>query len=333
MSQYPTLINIKNGSSQTGIFDTDESNKIFLGGGRNDRARFVSEEFADLVGKDIKISQIEPLLDEVIDDGVGGVELKNITPNSFILDIDANAGTTDRIIFTGGAAQSAIDNVAGDLINIKNGSSQLAIFNAEDDNDKIFIGGGRNDREKFVSEEFADLVGKDIKGSQIAPLLEEVIDDGVDGVKLNSISTDSFTLEINGNASTTETIIFTGEVVEDAITGLAKGGVNIPDRRSQFGIFNFDSTDGKTSRFFLGGGASAKSLVSQEFDDLIGGSMLSENEIEALFEAATGLDGGDGKIDNVEFLGGISPSNFALGLNVDSRGTMDVIVFNDTSVM
>lgn len=214
-----------------------------------------------------------------------------------------------------------------DLIDIKNGISQNGLFDANDFNDSFFVGGGEKDKRRLISDEFADIVpGSRFGASKIEPLLREVLANGVDGVRLESISADSFVLAFNANAGTTDRIKFTGDVTVDAIRSINRNGINIPDRKSQFGIFNYNSSDSNTrERFFLGGGANAKSLVSQEFDDLIGGANLGEATVPRLYEAATTGDG----IDNVDVLFDGGQSNFTLALNVESRGTTDIIVFND----
>ena len=212
------------------------------------------------------------------------------------------------------------------IINIKDAKSQSVLFDT-DDMDKMVIGGGKSDRIRFVSDEFANLVGKEIKSSQIKPLLSEVIDDGVGGVRLESISLDSFTLAINGNASTSDRIKFTGELIEDTITGIAGGFIDIKNRKSQIGIFEFNRYDNNKDSFFLGGGASDKSIVSDEFNDLVSGSRLGENDVRGLYDAAIG-----GGIDGVTLLfdGGTS-SNFTLGLNANA-GTQDIIIFSENLV-
>ena len=56
--------------------------------------------------------------------------------------------------------------------------------------------------------------------------------------------------------------------------------VDITNPVSQTGVF----ATAAQSSFFLGGGANAKKLVSQEFSDIVSGSQLNADKIEALLD-------------------------------------------------
>ncbi len=326
-------INIKDVVSQTGVFDTDQSSAFDLKGTKDVQRDRISPEFASLLeGTKIVTDEISGLLDEILNgDGVNGVTLTQLSLDSFTLDLSTAGGTTDTIIFRGAAVASAIagaDTGKVDVKNARGNANDFGIFNT-DISDRFTLGGSQQDKTRFVSQEFGEIVnGSRLSSSRVAPLLEELIlGDGIKNVDLVGLSSDSFTIQLNTATGGTDTILFEGEVVKDAITGLTTGNVNIPDGRNQFGVFVFDSSDDITERFTLGGDASQKSLVSSAFDDLIEGSKLAEDEVESIFLGAR-----DGSLTNVDLLSVTSASHFTVALNIDSRGTQDIITFIDTAL-
>lgn len=225
-----------------------------------------------------------------------------------------------------------------DKLNLYDRRSTNVLYNT-DDGDKLFIGNiSKAKASRRISEEFAEIIGGGgIKPSEVDDLLREIIaGDGIADktgeIDLVAIGSDFFTLSID-NGTVADTITFTGSAVVDAIASLDKGFVNIPDTKNQFGIFNFDSSNSNTERFFLGGSANDKSLVSAEFDSLVGGTTLSEQDIPGIYAAITGSDGGDGKIDNVEVLANSGSGSFTLALNIPSRGTTDILIVNDNATV
>ncbi|MEM6590259.1 MAG: hypothetical protein AAGF66_00025 [Cyanobacteria bacterium P01_H01_bin.119] len=181
-----------------------------------------------------------------------------------------------------------------------------------------------------MSEEFETIVnGSKLHRNKVGALLEElVLGDGIENVDLLTLSSDSFTIQLNTTTGFKDTILIEGQVAKDAITGLSKDGINIPDAHNQLGIFQYDSSNNIDENFFLGGGANAKGLVSQDFDNLVAGSKLKESELEQIYLGAR-----DGTIDNVELLFGNSSKNFTVALNVPSRGTQDIVTVIDTAVI
>ena len=234
---------LKDAKAQFAIFDTDTMSKIFIGGGESDAASKVGAEFASIVGGTwIDTHEVDDLLAGLVTGkgwndaahGMDGVELISMTSDEFALKF---AG--DIVLFTGEAAEAAIDGVTGSFIDIKNKLSQVAEFDT-DTMTKMWIGGGKSDAEARLGQEFADITG----GSYID--LDEVDDlfsamvtgkgwsgdhDGLGAdVDLVGLTDDSFTLALHTTSYITDTIIFRGEAVAAMIDAVqASGGNGVTD--------------------------------------------------------------------------------------------------------
>lgn len=218
---------IKNKKSQVAIFDTDAVSKMWIGGGKSDARQNVGEEFADITGgTNIKVDQIDDLLDAALISqgrsdapGLEGVELLGLTDDGFSLTLDARGPTRDTVIFTGSAAVAAIEAVDEGLVDIKNGHSDFAIFDLDEDT-SLFIGGGASNARDLVGEAFADITGGTrIDADEVLDIFDALTSGrswtdaaahGLEGVELVGVNDTSFaiTLEVS-ETGPRDTILFT----------------------------------------------------------------------------------------------------------------------------
>ncbi len=334
-------VDIKNPSSQIGYFNTDVQNKLFIGGGKNDAAQIVSQEFADITGGTwIGVEDIPGLLQALVadkgwgaDHGIDGVELMDISESTFTIRIQGNGVSSEIIVLEGQAVENAIADVTYPHIDVKDSKSQLAFFNTDVQN-SIFIGGVSATN---VSSEFKSLTGgSSIKTSQIEEILRQVVadhgwknDHGIENVELLDISKDSFTIAISAAGPTRDIIVFSGEAVESAINNIKKGHSDIKDKKSSLSFFHVDSLKDK---HFIGGGKSdASRIVSEEFANLVGGTWINGNEILGLLRAVAEPGKNDPGVAGVRLMD-LSKDSFTLQIKGAAADSWETIVFTGAIV-
>lgn len=241
------IVDLKDGKAQFAIFDTDATNKIFIGGGKSNAVSQVGQEFADITGgTNINVDEVGDLLAGLVTGkgwkaskhGMEGVELVSLTTDEFAIKF---AG--DIVLFTGAAAKAAIDDVSGSHIDIKNNKSQVAQFDT-DTMKSMWIGGGKSDAVQRLGQEFADITGGSrIHLDEIDDLFSALVTDkgwgaAHDGlgpdVELVGLTEDSFTIALHTNSYITDTITFAGEKVGEMIDEVEASGGN--------GVTDFDWT-------------------------------------------------------------------------------------------
>ncbi|MDW4497125.1 hypothetical protein R5H30_03960 [Sulfitobacter sp. D35] len=340
---------IKNPKTQFTFVDTDLVSKIWIGGGMSDAASIVGAEFADITGgTHIDNGELDDILSAALTSrgwsdvpGLDGVEIVSLTSESFTIAIDGSGGSKDYYTFTGDAAATAIASISGGHIDIKNSKSQVAIFDT-DAVSSIWIGGGKSDARNLVGEEFAEITGGSrIHDHEVEGLLAAATSGsswtnpdahGLGGVELLTLTDDEFTLTIDAAGPTRDTIIFKGADAADAIVSVADEHIDIKNNKTQVGYFDVTRAD---STFFLGGGASDKSIVSDEFNDLVAGSQLNKSEVLSIFEAITsggswGNPGSNG-LDRVELVG-MDNDSFTIALDTGGPA-VDYIIFDNVHTL
>lgn len=326
------MANIKNPETQFDFVDTGKVSKVTIGGGGNDAASIVGQEFADITGgRQIDNDELVPILEAILTGrnapGLEGVELVSLSADTFTIAIDGNGISTDFIAFRGPAAVKAIDAVAGDLINIKNPFSQVAVFDT-DAKGKLVLGGGNKDQKRLISDEFAEITGGSKFGKdKVDDLFEALVTGngagGVDGVELAGITDEGFSVRLTGSAGSTETIVFTGQAATDAVLGADGGLVNIKDANTQFAVFDV-ATENNVG---IGGGGNDARQISQEFAEITGGRRIDEDEVLELFEALTSGKDEKGGIDGVELVG-LDEDSFAIAFSGGGDRTEYVLFDN-----
>ncbi|MEM9221374.1 MAG: hypothetical protein AAGB11_03085 [Pseudomonadota bacterium] len=339
---------IKNPKTEFQSVDTDAVSKVWIGGGKNDAANIVGQEFADITGgSHINVDELDDLLAAILTSkglkdvpGLEGVELASLTTESFILAISGAGGSTDYIEFTGSAAKAAIDAVAGDRINLYSNKSELTIFDTDEDR-SLILNGKFLDNTGFLSEEFRDLVEDNrIHTDEIDDVLGAVLggkgwggpeDHGLESVDLVSLTDNEFALKFNGRGATSDTVVFKGNAAQEAIEAVAKNHIDIKDNKTALGIFDLAEDD----TFFLGGGASDKSIVSDGFNDLVAGSKLASSEVLSIFEAiVSGGKWGDPQSNGVKGVALVGKDNDSFAIALDAAGpSTDYIIFDNVHLL
>ena len=235
----------------------------------------------------------------------------------------------DRLVMAAGISPN---------VDIRDPNQQLARVTFDESNDSVFIGGGYNDARDIVGEEFAEITG----GTRInADELDEILGaiftsdrgeaPGLEGVDLVSVSSDSFTIAIDGRAGSKNFIEFSGSEAEAAIDGVLSQvgndnyGLDLKNNRSQVTLFNTDDVNS----IFVG----SQSAASDEVDEIIRGSRLHVNEVADLYLAAVSgrADNGTAGLDGVELIG-ITDEGFAL--RIDAGGdTVDTIIIEGEAAL
>ncbi|GAL16486.1 hypothetical protein JCM19233_7509 [Vibrio astriarenae] len=165
---------------------------------------------------------------------------------------------------------------------IKNKFDMFAFFDT-DSVSKLWTGGGASDYRKYVSLDYANMIGGGtINLEEIEPIFQAVTggngtkeEHGLEGVTLNFVTTDSFSISYPGAADTTETVVFLGDYVENIISANATGNIDIKNKKSNFAMMN---TNSKSNISIGGGKDDARKIVSEEFAELTGGSKIDRDK-------------------------------------------------------
>jgi len=218
------------------------------------------------------------------------------------------------------------------IVDIKNPNQQLARINTDLQN-SVFIGGGKSDAARIVGQEFADITGGTrINNNELVPLLQALLNSnrrtapGLVGVEIASLSSESFTLAINGNAGSLNYIEFSGGAARAAIDtvlftlGNGNFGLDLKNANSQVTLFNTDLTQS----IFVG---SAAQTDSQEIRDIIGGSSLSVAEVSNLFAASVSgrASNGTSGVEGVDLIS-LTDRGFTLQIGASGNSVDTIIV-------
>ncbi|SHG97581.1 hypothetical protein [Ferrimonas marina] len=334
-------LDIGDGQSQFAIYDTDKVTKLYLGGSGSSRVA-ISQEFADIVDSfNLQERHIEPLLAAVLGGrgwnnihGLPGVELGFLNPNSFSLKLHTGKGPVDTVVFQGAAVEGIINSVARGNVDIKNNQSQFAEFYS-DGSGNIWIGGGRSDAVRNVSEEFAEITGGskihcDQRGNrEVEGLFAGLVEDsgwndphGIENARLAGLTDTSYTIEFGAAGPTTKRITFTGSCATDAIEAVDLGLINNGDKNSRFATFDFDI---KAKWTMLGTGR----YVTDEFIALAGKNNMDLNGAVALFNALT--EHKNGGVEGVELVG-ITPTSFAIAVHSPNHPMVQTLLIKGAGI-
>ncbi|MEM8666141.1 MAG: hypothetical protein AAGG48_01405 [Planctomycetota bacterium] len=148
-------------------------------------------------------------------------------------------------------------------VDLKNKNSQVTLFDTDAQN-KVFTGSS-----SAASDEAKALIGgSSLKTNEVINLFKAVVSGqesngtaGVEGVELVGLTDTGFTLRIEGNGATIDTIIVTGSAAIQAINDAdAERTTDLKDGNTAFDVFDVSS---ETSEF-IGG-------TSGEINDIVGG--------------------------------------------------------------
>ncbi|MEM1129956.1 MAG: hypothetical protein AAGH83_05465 [Pseudomonadota bacterium] len=347
-----TRVDIKNVHTQMARINTDEGQKVSIGGGKSNVAATIGTEFAKIVGGN-GINYVEKGRhdDELIDILKGlltssgnnapllaseGVSLVSLSCDSFTLALDGAAGSTNFIEFSGTSAEQAIESVlftldsGGPAANFKNSASQVALFDM-DSHGSVFIG------EAAVVGAEADQIigGSSMSKAEATELFEAVVSGkqengtaGVEGVELLDLTDEGFTLEFEGQAATKDTIIFKGQGAIDAIAAAdAAKGVDFKDGVTALDIFDVAS---ESSEFV---GDTNPNTIGADFDALIGGSKIHNHQVLDIFEALISGNGRNGVsgLEKVDLIG-LNNTSFSIAVN-SAGGNTDYILFTNVDAL
>ncbi|GLP95845.1 hypothetical protein [Paraferrimonas sedimenticola] len=335
LSAAANNLNNNDKHSQFGWFNTDAASKIYMGGSRSSARNYVSPEYDAIVeGHSLQDAKIEPLLAAVLGGkgwnnvhGLPGVELGFITPNSVMLRISDWTGINDSLLITGASVEGYIQSLAGGNVDIKNSKSQFAEFYSTGKG-SIWMGGGKSDAKRIVSDEFGEITGgsridcnkrgkKEVEGL-FAALTSgngwKPEQHGLEGVELVGLTPDSFTISFGANGPTTDRIMFTGTCASDAIAAADFGRADFKDSNSRFVKFD---TDAQANVYLAGG--------SGPFRDLVGGSMDVEEAVDLFKLLVQHKDGG---LADTRLLG-VTDTSFSFAVKQNSYITKTFLVEGD----
>ncbi|MBE9102729.1 hypothetical protein [Vacuolonema iberomarrocanum] len=345
------IVDIKNVDQQLARVDTDAVKSLFIGGGKSNARNTVGEEFAEITGgtridfvdKGRKRNELPDLLEAVLTSsrneapGLEGVELVSLSEDTFTLAINGAAGSKNFIEFTGSAAEAAIDSVLFTLgngkpaINLKNSASQVAFFDT-DAMSSIFVGSSN----AASAEAKAIIGGSSLNIAEAEDLLTAVVTGkasngtaGVEGVELVGLTDEGFTLRIDGQAATRDTLIFGGEGALDAIAAAdAARGADFKDGHTAFDIFDVAAEN----REFVG--QASLNAVGAELKEIVGGSSINRDEVLEIFEAVISGNGRKGNthgLDRVKLIG-LNDTSFSIGVQ-SAGGNTDYILFTNVDTL
>ena len=339
---------IKNVDQQLVRVDTDATTNVFIGGGKSNAKSLVGEEFADITGGtkinfSSKNNELPDLLEAILNSsrntapGLSGVELVSLSKDTFTIAINGTAGSKDFYEFSGSIASAAINSVLFTLgngkpaINLKNSASQVAFFNT-DVMSSIFVGDSG-----AASPEAKSLIGgSSLKVDEVENLFTAVVTGkasngtaGVEGVDLIGLTDEGFTLRIEGQASTKDTIIFGGQGAIDAIVAADTAkGVDLKDGQTAFNVFDVEAA----KKMFVGD--TNPNIIGAELDSLIGGSKIHRDQVLDIFEAIISGNGRNGNtqgLDGVELIG-LNDTSFSIGID-SAGGNTDYILFTNVNTL
>ncbi|MEM1379877.1 MAG: hypothetical protein AAGH41_04545 [Pseudomonadota bacterium] len=333
--------NIKNSHQQMARIDTDEANKVFIGGGKNNARDQVGEEFAEITGgTNIDFNhknpnrirdELTPMLQAILTSdkneapGLEGVTLVSLSEDSFTISIPGWFGTQNFIEFTGSKAEEAVANVLFELgngspaVNFKNSASQVTVFNTNETG-SIFSGSAG-----ALDDDTRAIVG----GSTFnIPEAEDVLDaalfgSGIGGVEILGLTDEGVTMRFNGQAGTVDTIIMNGAGTMDMLGRVDNTWVDTKDKDSEFAIF--DVTKGNRPSLFIGGGGSD----TAEFQSIVEGSFIQADEVLHIFRAIITGNGRKDEhgLDGVELIG-LNSTSFAIAIT-NTRSAVDYVLFTN----
>ncbi|GAM67012.1 hypothetical protein JCM19236_3342 [Vibrio sp. JCM 19236] len=221
-------INIKDNKTRLAVFNpTKDKSSIWIGGGKSDSVKRVSQQFADITGgSKIQGYEVKPLLEALLfpkkgHAGIEGVTLLGLNKNSFLVAINEGEGRYERILFKGDYVADVIAKVTGSetgsssMLDTGDGQSKFAIWNTDERN-SIFISGGN----PALKGMFGHKLELHKNGNELKTLVNKVMSkDGIDGVTVVGLSSDSITLKIKAKGSTMDTLMITGNDVAMALSG------------------------------------------------------------------------------------------------------------------
>lgn len=342
---------IKNPNEQLVRVDTEAQKSVFIGGGKSDAAGIVGQEFADITGgtwinwekgNGDPLPELDDLLAALLTSsrneapGLEGVRLVSISSDTFTIGVRGNEHSTNFVEFSGSVAADAIDGVlfrlgnGNEAVNLKNSASQVTVFDTDQTN-SIFVGSSN-----AASEEAKDLIGgSSLKMDEAEDLLVAAVTGkqangsaGIEGVDLVGLTDQGFALRIDGQAATTDTIIFEGQGALNAIAAAdAAQGADFKDGKTALDVFDVE-TEGSE---FVGGTEPA--TIGADFDALIGGSSIHRDQVLDIFEALISGSArkGDAGLDEVELIG-LNDTSFSIAVNT-SGGNTDYILFTNVDTL
>lgn len=338
---FTSIVDIKNVDQQLARAEFGPDTSIFIGGGKSNAVSIVGQEFADITGGTrIHEDEVEDLLAAILTSskneapGLGGVELVSISGDTFTIGISGTAGSTNFIQFSGTEVEAALDNVffrlgnGNEAINLKNSASQVTLFDTGETN-SIFVGSSN-----AASDEASDIIGgSSLKVDEAEDLLIAVVSGkqsngsaGVEGVELVGLTDQGFSLRIDGQAGTVDTIIFEGAGALNAIAAAdANGGVDFKDGRTALDVFDVAAENSE----FVGG--TNPGTIGADFDALIGGSKIHDDQVLDIFEALISGKKQDSGLDKVDLIG-LNDTSFSIAVQT-SGGNTDYILFTNVDTL
>lgn len=340
-----SIVDIKNVDQQLARVDTDTVTSLFIGGGKSNARDIVGQEFADITGG-TRIGfadELPDLLEAILTSsrneapGLEGVELVSLSKETVTIALNGNAGSQDFIEFSGSVAAAAIDSILFEFgngnpaINLKNSASQVAFFDTDVRN-SIFVGSSN-----AASAEASDIIGgSSLSVNEAEELLTAVVNSrksngsaGVEGVELIGLTDEGFTLRIEGQAATKDTLIFGGQGAIDAIAAAdASGGVDFKSRHTGLDVFDVAAERNE----FVGRALSRN--VGAEFSAIVGGSSIGKDEVLEIFEAVISGNGRNGNshgLDQVDLIG-LNDTSFSIGVE-SKNGNVDYILFTNVDTL
>lgn len=164
-------------------------------------------EFARIVGSDFRVGGSEydllRTLSEVFyGNGISGVTVNTIDDDSVTLELTNARGVTDTIAFD--EVGAAIGAITLGFVDAGNDRREFGYFNVGEDESFLFINSGA----VGTTGEFGRIVGDSLDRGDLLGLFGEVLEgDGIDGVVLNTLDDDSFTLELTTAGGVRDTIL------------------------------------------------------------------------------------------------------------------------------
>lgn len=291
-------INVKDSNTSVQFADFNDLYKLAFGGA--DNVKKVSYELYEIVRQDkIKKNEFYDVLEAVLFDkgwskehGVEGGTLKGLTDNSFTLSFKNSLnGVEDTVTFYGTDVTALLYTLSSSNINIKDNKTRLATFEPTSSKQSIWIGGGKSDSVKRVSQEFADITGgSKIQGNELESLLNALLfgskqEAHLGGVTLLGLNSTSFAIAVNEGEGRYERILFKGQYVADVITSVtaAATGLDTGDGQSKFAKWD---TNEQSSFWVSQGNPALKALLGHKLEIYKNG-----NELKTLITQSLSKDG------------------------------------------
>lgn len=164
-------------------------------------------EFGRIVGSDFRVggnqSDLLRTLSEVFyGDGISGITVNTIDDDSVTLELASARGVTDTVAFD--EVGAVVGALTLGFVDARNNRRELGYFDVGEDESFLFINSGA----VGTTGEFGRIVGSSLDRGDLLALFGEVLEgDGIDGVALNTLDDDSFTLELTTAGGVRDTIL------------------------------------------------------------------------------------------------------------------------------